>query len=415
MLPRSELSHTIISTQEETIRMKVICSQRTLRLSDQCEIHIPFGLSKSYKIALSNPEATLYLDKDKIICIKASDFNIQVYPHYSKAISIPKLPPLTFSVVVSEKDKKACTNLISQVHYLPCPNKGVFFAIKDRDEVIACCIIDTLNFGNPKGRYYINQSLCEALNIEYENWGATPSEVRATLQDQLKLTWVSRIARAPKYSDYQIGTQLILEVLMAIPVVIPHQVKHVEIIRTCPIEKSEARDFIEHAGFTKIKLRNQSSPSFNSSGDLFPKRQPCVKYYYWKKLAGESRVENSRLFVPLSQDPFSWFSDGKKTWELRRSRGQFTEQHIYTGRSVELRLGYSTSKKIWGIINKVVTGETIDVIFSRIGGFQGVIPTASSFSDAVERAQNILGVHDGSYIAFEITAIINPDEITCQI
>lgn len=394
--------------------MKIICSQRILRLTKKSEIHIPFGLARYYKAAFSNTDAALTLDAEKVICIKVNDTIFQVYPYYCKSIKIPKLPSLTFSVVVSERDKKACAALISEVHYLSSPNRGIFFALKDRDEVIACCVLDTLKFGNPKGRYYINTSLCEDLSINYESWGSTPHETHNTLQNHLELIWISRIAKARKYNGFPIGTHLMLETLKAIPTVLPFPVKHVEVIRTCGAQESLSRDFLEHAGFTKIKLRNHNTTPYIIDGDLFPKRKACVKLYYWEKIKNTSHIENARLFVPLSQDPFSWFAGSKKTWELRRARGQFTERHIYPGRPVELRLGYNTNKKLWGVINKVITGNSIDSVLTKIGDFQSVIPTATSLLDATEKAHRILQTLSDSYIAFEVTALFNPDDLTCH-
>ncbi|OEO26869.1 hypothetical protein AX279_08735 [Pseudomonas sp. J237] len=394
--------------------MKIICSQRILRLPNKAEIHIPFGLSKFYKSALSYSDAVFTLDANKVVSIKVNESLVQVYPYYCKAISIPKLPPLTFSIVVSEKDKKACSALISRVHYLSPPNRGIFFALKERDKIIACCILDTLKFGNPKGRYYINTSLYDDSDINPENWGNTPYETHNALQEQLKLIWVSRIAKVQEYSGHQIGTRLMLETLKAIPAVLPFPVQHVEVIRTCGVEESLSRDFLEHAGFTKIKLRNQSTAPYISDGDLFPKRKPCVKLYYWSKITNTSCVEIARLFVPLSQAPYLWFANNTKTWELRSARGQFTERHIYPGRPVELRLGYNTNKKLWGIINKVITGTSIESVLKKIGSFQSVIPTASSLEDATEKAHSILKASNNSYIAFEVTALFNPDDLTCH-
>lgn len=73
--------------------MKIICSQRILRLPNKAEIHIPFGLSRSYKSALSYSDAVFTLDADKVVCIKVNEALVQVYPYYCKAINIPKLPP----------------------------------------------------------------------------------------------------------------------------------------------------------------------------------------------------------------------------------------------------------------------------------------------------------------------------------
>jgi hypothetical protein len=249
------------------------------------------------------------------------------------------------------------------------------------------------------------------MGVTIEGWGKISLEARRSLLDQLKLIWVSRIARAPEYRGYKIGTLLMQETLRALPVVLPFMVKHVEVIRTCGVEESESYDFLECAGFKKVKLRNQSSPSHQIDGDLFPKRKPYVKLYYWRKIENASRFENARFFVPLSQGPFLWFSNGEKTWELRRSRGPFTERHLYPGRPVELRLGYNTNRKLWGIVNRVITGNSIESMLDKIGDYKKVIPVASSFVDAVEKANSILKVHSDNYIAFEVTALFDPGNL----
>lgn len=395
--------------------MKIICSQRVFRFANRAEIHIPFGLTHFYKTALLRPDTSLTLDSNKVVCIEANNTKIQVYPYYCKAINIPNLPHLTFSVVVSEKDKKACTTLISQTHYLSAPSKGIYFAIKSRDEIIACCIIDTLEFGNPKGRYHIDPSLYESLGMNDKKWGIPSPEIRLLLQERLKLIWISRIARAHQYRGLQLGTHVVQETLKALPSILPFAVKHVEVIRRCEINDASSTDFLEHAGFAKVKLKNQRAPFYSSNGDLFPKPKPYVKLYYWRKIEQTSCFENARLFVPLSQDPFTWFAENKKTWELRRMRGQYTERQIYQGRPIELRLGYNTNCKLWGIINKVITGASIESVLTKIGSFESVIPTASSLKDAADKAHNILKSPSDSYIAFEVTAIFNPDNITCLV
>ncbi|WP_282357785.1 hypothetical protein [Pseudomonas sp. PS01303] len=395
--------------------MKIISSQRILRLANREEIHIPFGLSRLYKFALLESGANLTLDENKVVCIDVDNSKVQLYPYYCKAINIPRLPVLTFSIVVTERDKKSCAALISQVHYLSSPNKGIFFALKEREKIIACCILDTLNFGNPKGRFDIDSALYEAHGVNLENWGSVTTEVRKAVQKKLGLIWVSRIARAKEYVGFNIGTRLMEEMLQALPAILPVPMKHVEIIRTCGVAESQSHDFLEYAGFKKIKLRNQSTISFVTDGDLFPKGKPSVKLYYWRKLEGISSFEYARLFVPLSQEPFTWFAGNQKTWELRRSRGQFTENHIYQGRQVELRLGYNTNRKLWGVVNKVVVGKSIEAVLAEVGDFKSVIPIASSLEDAAKKAHSILGKLSESYIAFEITAIFNPDNLICHV
>lgn len=118
--------------------MKIISSQRILRLANREEIHIPFGLSRLYKFALLESGANLTLDENKVVCIDVDNSKVQLYPYYCKAINIPRLPVLTFSIVVTERDKKSCAALISQVHYLSSPNKGIFLlSRKERKLLLA--------------------------------------------------------------------------------------------------------------------------------------------------------------------------------------------------------------------------------------------------------------------------------------
>lgn len=124
-------------------------------------------------------------------------------------------------------------------------------------------------------------------------------------------------------------------------------------------------------------------------------------------------VQLDRLFVPLSSDPYEWFEDGTKQWELRRTVGQFGTSHIYHGRMVELRHGYSTGRSMWGVIREVRVANSIDHVFSQVPYHQ-IIPTAQDESEAFEVVEDILGTSNSSLdslIAFRVSKELEQLEI----
>lgn len=99
-----------------------------------------------------------------------------------------------------------------------------------------------------------------------------------------------------------------------------------------------------------------------------------------------------RIFVPLSREPYAWFESGEKVWELRKYGRQFTEKHIYPGRRVELRRGYSdASRTLWGTIERVEKAVGIEDFFDKVP-YSRVIPVAKSRADAAMMAKEILGI-----------------------
>lgn len=61
------------------------------------------------------------------------------------------------------------------------------------------------------------------------------------------------------------------------------------------------------------------------------------------------RLHIDRLFVPVTSEVFGWWASGRKTWELRRAAPRWSPTHVYDGRSVEIRRGYS-GDSLWGRI-----------------------------------------------------------------
>jgi hypothetical protein len=112
-----------------------------------------------------------------------------------------------------------------------------------------------------------------------------------------------------------------------------------------------------------------------------------------------------RLFLPLSTAPFQWFKSGKKRWELRRCRRQFTERQVVPGRRVELRRGYQANgEAIWGVVRRTLAASSLADFFDNVP-FELVIPTAATRTEATEIAASILGVTEHqhtSLLGFEI-------------
>lgn len=107
---------------------------------------------------------------------------------------------------------------------------------------------------------------------------------------------------------------------------------------------------------------------------------------------------DKRLFVALSLAPYEWFRTGKKRWELRRCRSQFTSRHVRTGRRVELRAGYGRSRpSLWGTITEVRLASSLAEFFELVP-FRSVIPPAQSLNEAMTQASGILRIEADAII-----------------
>ncbi|MDD1137070.1 hypothetical protein M5G22_05835 [Pseudomonas sp. TNT2022 ID233] len=392
--------------------MRVMKSRRIIILNKKESFHIPFGLVHAYKEFITKEGAELKRDKNNILCLHSKEKTIQLYPCYSKKTNIKiDNKALTFTIVNSEIDKRACQRLMLTEHYLPPPTRGVYFALKKQNKIIACCVLDILNFGNPKGRFYIDKNLSESFDIDINSWGSTPLENHAKLQKSLQLIWVSRIARDTEYKNMRLGSTLIQEILSAIPSVFPQTYKYIELIRTLPSMKSESLDFLNEIGFKNVTLtKNKPMPYLDSTTELFPKAESCDKVYYWSKVPKTGRLEIDRVFIPLSTSPFKWFSSGEKKWELRRIGGQYNTQNIYKGRPVELRRGYNSDQLLWGVIDSTILSQTIEEAIEAVGDFKSIIPTAKSKHEAAKISYEILKPSPNDrFIVFSIVEVISPD------
>lgn len=123
-----------------------------------------------------------------------------------------------------------------------------------------------------------------------------------------------------------------------------------------------------------------------------------------------STAVKSRLFVPLASEPHRWFESGRKCWELRGAKAQYTANHVYVGRYVELRRGYSDrATALFGIITTVAQSDSIQGIFDSVP-YSEVIPDTKSIEEAAEVATDIVGECKG-YICFKIRKLQDSDYI----
>lgn len=121
----------------------------------------------------------------------------------------------------------------------------------------------------------------------------------------------------------------------------------------------------------------------------------------------------NRLFVPLAKEPFLWFSQDIKCWELRKYGRQYTEKNVYINRLVELRLGYNSSQSIWGKIAEVYIFNTLEELFNSID-IKQVLPKTRDIKEAIYFAKRILRIQnefDTQYIIFRIEKIEAPEFI----
>lgn len=108
----------------------------------------------------------------------------------------------------------------------------------------------------------------------------------------------------------------------------------------------------------------------------------------------------NRLFVPLKTEPFNWFKSGNKIFELRNQVGQYNKNQIITGRKIELRRGYSTNDKLFGVIGQVVWVNEIDDLFNQIN-YSKIVPEALNLESAKQEIFKMLRNNSG-FVAFEI-------------
>ncbi|WP_417831669.1 hypothetical protein [Terasakiella sp.] len=106
------------------------------------------------------------------------------------------------------------------------------------------------------------------------------------------------------------------------------------------------------------------------------------------------------LFLPLKGLYFDLFSDGRKTYELRRLRGGWNLSQVYVGRDVVLSYGYGKKYRKEAMILAVKSANSIGELISKHSWlWRQINPLADSPEAMISSAIDLMG--DGPVIAFE--------------
>jgi len=107
--------------------------------------------------------------------------------------------------------------------------------------------------------------------------------------------------------------------------------------------------------------------------------------------------KTDRLFVPLTAQAFGWWQSGRRKWEVRKRAKRWGPPHVYTGRRVELRRGYS-GPSLWGRIRQV--RSTSLRFLPALVRLDHILPPESSF-DALRVAIRAVDL-ECPVVAFEV-------------
>ncbi len=122
------------------------------------------------------------------------------------------------------------------------------------------------------------------------------------------------------------------------------------------------------------------------------------------------------LFIPLNKAPYGLFCDGRKTYELRRLGGQWTEKHVWMGRRATLSYGYGKRFRRGGMVMDVKIADSVAHMFTRLP-YKFVLPTADAKIDAIVHAENMLFANrpKGRVIAFEVVTDERLNPFDCPV
>jgi hypothetical protein len=114
--------------------------------------------------------------------------------------------------------------------------------------------------------------------------------------------------------------------------------------------------------------------------------------------------------VFLCNDPWHWFRDGSKLWELRVLKRQYSEKSIVEGRQVVLCRGYNTPDRLYGAIKQVKLFNDLDTALTILGHM--VIPEHVA-GDLVAQRRLMIKMFDcqpdDRFIAFRPANLIGKD------
>jgi hypothetical protein len=103
-----------------------------------------------------------------------------------------------------------------------------------------------------------------------------------------------------------------------------------------------------------------------------------------------SAVAFTPLIVSVLPEPFHWFAEGERCWEVRRCGRDFTERDVLPDRPVEIRRAHRGSEVLKGTIVEVLPVGDLASIFERVS-YSDIIPVAASLDEAVQIAHRLLG------------------------
>ncbi len=96
-----------------------------------------------------------------------------------------------------------------------------------------------------------------------------------------------------------------------------------------------------------------------------------------------------RLFCPLTAEAFGWWLQCK-THELRKDAPRWSAKHVYPGRRIELRKGYS-GPSLWGEIVEVIRGPMPDLSKHDVHPWH-VMPGAARYWWEVAEVVGTIGI-----------------------
>lgn len=77
---------------------------------------------------------------------------------------------------------------------------------------------------------------------------------------------------------------------------------------------------------------------------------------------GDVPAPRKPLFVPLARSPYEAFAYSLKTVEVRQDAPRWSDRHVYPGRLVRLRLGYSGRQELLRVITDVARAPHFDAL-----------------------------------------------------
>ena len=103
------------------------------------------------------------------------------------------------------------------------------------------------------------------------------------------------------------------------------------------------------------------------------------------------------LFLALCSEPYKWFNDGIKEWELRKLSKTLNPNKVHIGDIAELRRGYVAKNGIlWGKVTECKVFSSLKEVFSIVP-YDKIIK-AETLSDAIHFVSNLMHISYESQI-----------------